>query len=293
MTIWLDTGIDYKVGVRDGKVMALNNAGKELKTVPAKLKDDEVTTNLRHLVAWLKTHEREVTAQVNDWMVQSLPVTTKLLLQVWPDETWRKWLTDLVIIPCSSAGIPTPGEGPSGFLRGADFMEGVGVVTLDGESEILQSDHFLIAHPINLGGDLDDYRGFAAELGIVQGTAQLMRETFTRGGRHPDSTTIGDYSDGEFEALQHVTSRAQSLGYLLRGGSAVCNLINDGVPIQASYWVGSGDPQSPTSTGDLNWIRDGIPMALKDVGAAAFSEGMRMAAALYSGRKAEAGDDAS
>lgn len=292
MTIWLDTGSDYKVGVREGKVIALNKAGKELKTVPAKLKDNEATANLRDLLEWLAGHEREVAAQINGWMVQSLPVTTELLRQVWSDESWRTALTDLVLVPSSSTGVPAPGAGPSGFLRSADATSGVGLVTLDGESEVLESEHFLIAHPIDLGEDLDDYRAFAAELGVVQNTAQLMRETFTIGERDPESTSVADYAGGEFEALQHATSRARTLGYVVKGGFAVCNLSSHGAPVQASYWVGSGDPQYETSTGELNWVSGGTPLALKDVGAAAFSEGMRMASAIYAGRKVETGDDA-
>lgn len=74
MTIWLATRINYKVGVRDGKVIALNKAGKELKPVPAKLKDNEVTAKLRDLLEWLAGDERETASQINDLMVQLLPM---------------------------------------------------------------------------------------------------------------------------------------------------------------------------------------------------------------------------
>lgn len=291
MTVWLETETDYKVALRDGKVIALNKAGKELKTVPAKLKDDAVTQNLRDLMEWLEGHEREITAQITAWMVKSLPVSATVLAQVWQDESWRRWLTDLVILPCTPAGAPLPGVGATGFLRSAATAQDIAVVTLDGETEPLGADHLLIAHPIRLGTDLDDYRSFAADLGITQGTAQLMRETFPLGERPLTETSVRDFADGAFDALQHVTSRAQTLGYLIKGGYAVCNLTHDGVPLQASFWVGSGEPQGETVTGDLSWVRAGVSLTLAEVGAVAFSEGMRMAAALYAARKVDTEDE--
>lgn len=292
MTVWLDASADYKVGIEDGKVVAQNKAGKTLKTVPAKLKDDPTTQNLKDLIEWLAGHERQIITQVNDWMVQSLPISTKVLSQVWADSAWRQWLTDLVIVPSSSTGELKPDAGASGFLRSAESVDSVGVVTLDGETELLGSEHFLIAHPINLGSDLDDYRDFAAELGIVQGTAQLMRETFAVGSRELSETTVNDYADGDFAALQHATSRAQTLGYTVKGGFAVCNVNSNGTALQATYWLGSGDPSEETSTGALYWVHNGETVPLAEVGAVAFSEGMRMAATLYAGRKVQTEEEA-
>lgn len=291
MTQWLETATDYKVGIRDGKVIAQNKAGKVLSSVPSKLKDDDVTANLRAFMDWLSTHERQVAQQVNDWMVLALPVTAVVLVQVWQDESWRQNLTDLVIFPCTSTGTPT--NGSPGFLRNADSRESISVVTLDGETEHLLSAHFLIAHPIHLGDELDDFREFASDLGIAQETSQLMRETFTIGQRDLGTTSIEDYSGGDFEALQHLTSRAHTLGYAVKGGFAVCQLNSNGLPLQAMTWLGAEDPTQQASTGPLSWVREGKTLSLADVGPVAFSEGMRMAARLYAGRKVESGDQES
>lgn len=292
MTVWLEAAHDYKVGIEDGKVVAQNKAGKTLRTVPAKLKEDPTTQNLRDLIEWLGGHERQIKAQINDWMVLELPVSAKLLSTIWPDETWRTWLTDLVIIPADANGTPTPAKGATGFLRSAADATDIGVVTLDGETESLGSAHFVIAHPIRLGDELEDYREFAAELGIVQGTAQLMRETFALGERKASESVINEFADGEFAALQHATSRAQTLGYVVKGGFAVYKLLSNGLPLQASYWLGSGDPTDSTFTGSLYWTRDGESVQLSEVGDVAFSEGMRMAAAIYANRKVEEAKEA-
>jgi hypothetical protein len=56
--------------------------------------------------------------------------------------------------------------------------------------------------------------------------------------------------------------------------------------VRASYWIGADDPMSPTSTGDLTWSGgDERQLPISEVGPVAFSEGMRMAAALYAKRK--------
>ncbi len=58
-------------------------------------------------------------------------------------------------------------------------------------------------------------------------------------------------------------------------------------------WIGEPYYDDETTTGALSWHdEDGRAVALTKVGPVAWSEGMRMAAALYAGRKIEEGGDA-
>ena len=61
--------------------------------------------------------------------------------------------------------------------------------------------------------------------------------------------------------------------------------------MEARYWIGSDAPESEAVTGDLMWVDAGEAQQavrqLRDVGPVAYSEGMRMAAAIYAGRVAE------
>lgn len=81
---------------------------------------------LQRFAEWLDRHAVECAAQVDNWMVSSLPVPTGLLARVWPDEAWQAALQDIVVV----------GEGPDevGFLRDADESAGLRVVNLDGET---------------------------------------------------------------------------------------------------------------------------------------------------------------
>lgn len=66
---------------------------------------------LRRLGQWLERHAASCAAQVDAWMVSSLPVPTALLAQVWPDAAWQAALRDLAVV----------GDDPEevGFLRDA------------------------------------------------------------------------------------------------------------------------------------------------------------------------------
>jgi hypothetical protein len=83
-------------------------------------------------------------------------------------------------------------------------------------------------------------------------------------------------------------ARATSHGYPVKGGYAVCRIFEDGRSVEARSWVGSDDPYEETETGDLVFVQDsGASIPLGEVGPVAWSEGMRMAAALYAGRVVE------
>jgi hypothetical protein len=282
---WIETDSgDYAVSLEDGQVVCRNAAGRRLKRVPPKLGDDSAVVRLRQLTEWLERHARECREQVDTWLVRSLPVPAALLARVWEDESWRAALRDLVIAPVGADGKPEMDR--AGFLRDADPVKGIGVVDLDGDSVRLECESVLIPHPVLLD-DLDDLREFAVELEVEQGVEQLFREVW----RRPAEVSGGawkEYEGGVFRQLRQVTSRAVALGYRVRGGQAICPLVEDGVPVDAMFWLGADYPDAEARTGSLEWWdRGGKGRPLTAVGPVAWSEGVRMAALLYAGRLVE------
>ncbi|MFF3287151.1 DUF4132 domain-containing protein [Streptomyces sp. NPDC003023] len=281
---WIDTeGGGYSVTLEGTKVLCRNAAGRPLKQVPAKLRDDAVVVRLRQLAEWLERHEKECREQVDAWLVRSLPVPVALLARVWPDDAWQTALRDLVVAPMDADGSPDVAR--AGFLRDVDTDKGPGVVDLDGDSVRLDCEALLIPHPVLLE-DLEDLREFALELGVEQSVEQLFREVW----RRPDDARGHHwqaYANGRFEQLRNATTRAVGLGYRVRGGEAVCPLVEDGRPLEAAYWLGDEYPDMEALTGPLEW-RDGEGrrLPLEKVGPVAWSEGERMAALVYAGRVA-------
>ncbi|WP_436850531.1 DUF4132 domain-containing protein [Streptomyces griseoloalbus] len=90
------------------------------------MRDRPGVIELQRFAAWLEWHAAECAAQVDTWMVSSLPVPTGLLARVWPDEAWQSVLRDIVVV----------GDGPDevGFLPDADGSGALRVVDLDGET---------------------------------------------------------------------------------------------------------------------------------------------------------------
>lgn len=277
---WLDAGSGYQVRIGErGKVQCRNAKGKVLASVPSALKEDPQVVRLRQLTEWLDRHEAECRSTVDEWMVRSLPVPTALLTQVWADQAWADALRDLVV---------TAGPGEAGFLRDADAERGLGVVTLDGDTVRLTPESVRIPHPVLLD-DLEELREFGAELGVEQQVQQLFRQTFARPAAFgAGQRSVDEFSGGKFEQLNHATSRCRTLGYPVRGGDAVYTAYEDGVVVEARYWLGGDYPEGETYTGDLRWtLADGTALALADVGPVAWSEGMRMASAIHAGRVVE------
>ncbi|MEW2390838.1 DUF4132 domain-containing protein [Streptomyces venezuelae] len=280
---WVEAAGGYAVTLDGTRVLCRNAAGRTLKQVPAKLRDDAEVVRLRQLAEWLERHERECRAQVDTWLVRSLPVPARLLVEVWPDAAWQGALRDLVVAPVGADGDADVAR--AGFLRDADPERGLGIVDLDGDSVRLDAEQILIPHPVLLD-DLADLREFAAELGVEQGLDQLFREVWPR----PDSVDAaalewGAYADAAFEELRHATARATAYGYRVRGGYAVCALTEDGRALEAAYWLGDDYPESETRTGGLEWrAAGGRRVPLGEVGPVAWSEGVRMAALVHAGR---------
>ncbi|MHB9863344.1 DUF4132 domain-containing protein [Streptomyces sp. YIM S03343] len=276
---WVSAG-DYEVALDDGKVVCRNGAGRLLKSVPKKLADDPAVVGLRQLTQWLERHERECLADVERWMVRSLPVPLAVVTRVWPDPAWQSALRDLVV---------TGEDGEvAGFLRDADPERGLGLVDLDGDTVRISPGLVRLPHPVLLD-DLEELREFAVELGVEQNARQLFREVWHRPATlDAEATEVAEYAGGSFKQLRFLHGRASQLGYRVRGGHAVCPVVEDGRTVEARVWVGDYDGYEETETGALMWadVR-GRALTLGTIGPVAWSEGMRMAAALYAGRDIE------
>ncbi|MFF4040476.1 DUF4132 domain-containing protein [Streptomyces sp. NPDC001816] len=273
---WVAAG-DYEVALDGGKVVCRNAAGRRLKSVPAKLGDDPAVVGLRQLAEWLERHERQCLADVERWMVRSLPVPFAVVARVWPDPAWQAALRDVVV---------TGDDGQvAGFLRDAGPERGLGLVDLDGDTVRISPDLVRIPHPVLLD-DLEELREFAVELGVEQRAQQLFREVWHRpAGLDTEGTQVAEYAGGSYKELRFLHGRATQLGYRVRGGHAVCSVLEDGRGIEARVWVGDYDGYEETETGPLVWSDPaGRVLKLGQVGPVAWSEGMRMAAALYAGR---------
>lgn len=280
---WLEAGDGYEVALVEGRVAARATsgraAGRQLKSLPKALKDHPEVERLRRFAEWLDRHAAACVAQVDTWMVSALPVPTELVVRVWPDEAWQSALSDLVVV----------GDDPDevGFLRGVTESGELHVVDLDGETVRLSPRTVTLPHPVLLA-DLDDLREFAAELGIVQRVEQIHRATWRRpadlDGRAPQ---VSEFAGGSFPTRSALAARATSLGYRVSGARVICRVRDGAHTVEAAVWIGEPwDYQA--STGPLSWHgSDGRALRLVDVGPVAWSEGMRMAAALYAGREIE------
>jgi hypothetical protein len=244
---------------------------------------------LRRLAEWLDRHAAGCVAQADAWMVSSLPVPTGLLARVWPDEAWQTALRDVVVV----------GDGPDdvGLLRGATEDGALRVVNLDGETVRLSPRTVTLPHPVLLE-DLEELREFAAELGVEQRVEQIYRATWRKPqDEEPAAGTatarVTEFSGGRFPSRFVLAARATSLGYRVSGGYANCRVRDGGRIVEASMWIGEPYWDEDSETGALTWQdEDGAAMRQADVGPVAWSEGMRMGAALYAGRVIEEGKDA-
>ena len=288
---WLPAGEGYEVALVDGRVAVRavggRAAGRQLKALPKALKEHPEVERLRRLAEWLGRHAAACLAQVDAWMVSSLPVPTGLLARVWADEAWRVALGDLVVV----------GDDPdqAGFLRDASDSGELRVVDLDGETVRLRPETVTLPHPVLLP-DLGELREFAAELGVVQRVEQIHRATWLRPGPDglgADGSEVRRFAGGKFASRYSLAARATSLGYRVSGGYATCQVRDGGCTVEASVWIGEPYWDEETETGGLRWSGpQGRGLALCEVGPVAWSEGMRMAAALYAGREIEEGANA-
>lgn len=272
----------YALGIRGQKLVCMNPKGQLLGSVPKDVREGEVGEQLLAVVDFLKAHEREVSQTIETWMLRSLPTPLAVLVAVWQDETYRQALENLVVIPKG---------GGAGFLRGVDPKRGIGLVDADGETTWSKVDTVQIPHPILLE-DLEDLRTLAAELGLTQSQKQLFREVFHKPEKlAEDATEITTYRGGKFEMVSHARGAAKSLGYRTSGAYAICRVYErvagDVKVIEARFWLGADD-YDETTTEELMWVDEaGDAICIALVPPIAFSEGMRMASAIYGKRVVE------
>jgi hypothetical protein len=301
---WLPAGDGYEVCLIEGRVAARATsgraAGRQLKTLPKALKEHPEIERLRRLAQWLDRHAAACLAQVDTWMVSSLPVPTGLLARVWADEAWQVALRDLVVV----------GDEPdqTGFLRDASDAGELRVVNLDGETVRLSPSTVTLPHPVLLP-DLEELREFAAELGVTQRVEQIHRATWLKpenesaasqadggtstGNQTTNETQVREFAGGKYASRFGLAARATSLGYRVSGGYSTCKVRDGGRTLEAEVWIGEPYWDGDTETGPLSWSGpDGRNIQLRDVGPVAWSEGMRMAAALFAGRTIEEGAQA-
>jgi hypothetical protein len=286
---WLSAGDGYEVALVEGRVAVRATsgraAGRQLKALPRALRDHPEVDRLRRFAEWLDRHAAACAAQVDTWMVSSLPVPTGLLARVWPDEAWQSALRDLAVV----------GDDPDevGFLRGATESGELRLVNLDGETVRMAPRTVTLPHPVLLP-DLDDVREFASELGLVQRVEQIHRAIWRRpGDLDAAAREVRDFTGGSFRSRFALAARASSLGYRVSGGYATARVRDCGGTVEACVWIGEPYWESAVETGALTWQDpDGRALPLREVGPVAWSEGMRMAAALYAGRVIEEGKNA-
>lgn len=285
---WLPADKDYQVALENGKLICQNPKGKRLVSVPKWLKDSELAQQLIALKDWLVQHEAECRETLEVWMLRSLPVARTVLAEVWQDPAWSGLLTNLVVCAVKGQNLD---QDEAGFLREVDAKKGVGIVDLDGETQWIKSASVALPHPILLE-DLNDFRELSVELEFEQSLDQLFRQTWKPTQEQSEKTVIQEFSGGKFEMLTHAMGLCRRLGYRVKGGSATCPVWEDGQLMEARFWVGADSPDYETWTGDLLFTDDrerSIPVC--DVGPVAFSEGMRMASAIYAKRVVEKEDD--
>lgn len=288
---WMDAGKGLLLGIRandEGELkLVAKKDGKDLGSVPKPAKETPVGETLEAALDFLEEHARTCLHTVETWMLRSLPVPRGVLESVLADENWSRVLRDAWVVGVSKDGKVDREAG--GFFRGVDKQKGIGVVDRDGETTWLDTDTVMIPHPVVLD-EVDDLRELAVQVGVKQGLSQLFRETFTPPKAPPaDPHSLETYAGGEFSMLSQAIGLAKRLGYRVSGGASVCRVLENGRYVEARYSLGDGgDPMYETTTGDLSWVDDKQrPIAVTDVPAIAFSEGMRMASLIYAKRKVE------
>lgn len=288
---WLPAPRDYEIGLRNGKLACRNPKGKVLASVPKWLKEEEIADRLEGLAQWLAEHRLEIQHTIERWMLRSLVIPRELLTHVWPDPDWRELLSNLVVAPANAKGVIEFDQ--AGLLRDVDAKKGLGVVDIDGETNWLKGANALIPHPI-LIGSLSEFRELASDLSAEQSVDQLYRTVHEATLDQRDRKSIDEFSGGLFEQLNYAIGHCRRLGYPVRGGYATCQVWEGSNVLEARFYIGDEYPESETWTGDLIFVdREQQPVKIADVGPVTFSEGMRMASAIYAKRKVEQDKEAS
>lgn len=282
---WIDAPKEHKLGLDNGKIVCLNAKGKQLASVPSWIKEEPAFEQLQALTAWLDEHSVQCLHTIEHWMLRSLIIPREVILNIWPDTAWRAGLENMVIAAANAVGKIDMDH--VGFLRDVDAKRGLGIVDLDGESKWLKSVAIAVPHPI-LIKDLDDLRELAGDLHAQQPIEQLYRPVYQPTKEQWELTSIREYAGGIFEQLNFALGVCRRLGYPVRGGYATCKVWEGVEPLEARYYVGGEYPEAETETGELIFVnKEQQAVAIREVGPVTFSEGVRMADAIYAKRKVE------
>ncbi|WJZ02425.1 DUF4132 domain-containing protein [Corynebacterium freiburgense] len=275
---WIDAG-DYSFKLHNGVIVARNAKGRVLKTVPAKAKKLQQYEQLEGLRIFLAQHEEQCLEYVRKWFLHGLPVPLSVIIAVWPDPSWRKYLNDVIV----SDGQIT------GFLRSTN-EQGIQVIDLDGESTLIpftDEATVLLQHPAILE-ELEEWREFAVELGVHQGLDQLFRDVYQKpSDSDGQKAAVNAYQDGKYDRYAHLLGRARGGGFVATMAMVTVDVFEHGETITAALDIDAWDPSEGATLGTLTFTKQQKTMKLEEVGPIAWSEGIRMSEFIYAGRTIE------
>lgn len=285
---WVTAG-DYTLALDGTTIVCRNAKGKELKSIPAKVKKLEEYARLESLSLWLGQHDRTCADTVRGWFLRGETVRSTLISAVWEDPSWRSYIENLVV--CAERA--SQGK-VTGLLRdaGADVLR---IIDLDGETvEIPVGDtDITVPHPV-LIDDIEDWREFIVELGVEQGTDQLFREIQVKPETAQEQrAAVRRYSEAIYSKGLVLIGRSRGAGYSASINEVSTEVMESGtgrvvtVVLEVHCW----SPTEDAVLGDVSFRDAGDAMDLSDVGPLAWSEGMRMAHFVYAGRSTDTDAD--
>lgn len=285
---WVTAG-DYTLTLDGTTIVCRNAKGKDLKSVPAKVKKLEEYARLESLSLWLRQHDRTCADTVRGWFLRGETVRSTLISAVWEDRSWRSCIENLAV----SAELAPQGK-VTGLLRdaGADVLR---IIDLDGETvEVPVGDtDVTVPHPV-LIDDIEEWREFIVELGVEQGTDQLFREIQVKPGTAQEQrAAVCRYSEATYSKGLVLIGRSRGAGYGASINEVSTEVTEPGtgrvvtVVLEVHCW----SPTEEAVLGDVSFLDAGDAMDLSDVGPLAWSEGMRMAHFVYAGRSTDTDTD--
>lgn len=268
---WITAG-DYRIALTADGIVAQNAKGKQLKTVPAKVRKTPEYDRLDALDTFYHQHDRLCLDTVQGWFLTAEPVSALLVTSVRQDASWWSCLENLLV---------SDGE-TTGLLKGV-AGESVVLVDLDGESVTTGRD-LVILHPA-LIDDLDDWREFAVDLGVTQRLDQLLR-TVHRAPADPaeQKKELTWFADGKYSRAAHLLGRARGAGYTAGLDHVRVTTVTGAVTTVGEMSVDAWDPGEEATLGALSFWRDGTELDPAEVDPVAWSETVRMGEYLYAGR---------
>ncbi|MDO5287628.1 MAG: DUF4132 domain-containing protein [Actinomycetia bacterium] len=273
---WLSAGNGLQLTIRGHRIVARTASTRaELAEVPREVWTSTAWDQLSSARDFLIEHDREAGRTVERWMLRSLPVPRVLLTEVWADEAWRSWLTNLVVT----------GNGVTGVLRDIPDAESLQLMDVHRALVRCDADQVCLPHPALLP-ELDQLQVLASARGYRQRLDQLRRTVHRLDPEQAGWRSLLQWSGARFSKLSRGQQLAASLGYRIRGGYAECVVYEGGARVVARYWIGVEHSDDETFTADLCWERNGRVVPVGRVGPVAYSEGVRMASAIYAGREA-------